>query len=70
MCEGMLSSEPTTKDVVANRFQWCVHHMAWGVHSTQECRLCASRKDANKQDKGKENKPKDRALSDAATAVP
>jgi hypothetical protein len=59
--------EPATKDVGEMKYQWCVHHMAWGVHSAQECCLGASRKDAAKQ--GKENKPKDRALSYAATAV-
>jgi hypothetical protein len=51
------NGEPVTKDVRGKKYQWCVHHMAWGIHSAQECRLGASRKDAAKQ--GKENKPKD-----------
>ena len=56
--------ELTTKDVGGKTYQWCIHHMAWGIHSIQDCRLGAPRKDAAKQ--GKENKPKDRALSYAA----
>jgi hypothetical protein len=69
MCEAILSSEPTTKDVVGKKFQCCVHHMVWGVHSAQEYHLGASCKDADKQDKEKKNKPKDRALSYAATTA-
>jgi hypothetical protein len=53
--------EPTTKDIGGKKYQWCVHHMVWGIHSAQECCLGASRKDAAKQ--GKENKPKDQSLS-------
>ncbi len=49
--------EPATKDVGGKKYQWCIHHMAWGIHSAQECHLGASRKDASKQ--GKENQPKD-----------
>jgi hypothetical protein len=37
-----------------------------GVHSAQECRLGASRKDALKENK---DKPKDRAISYAAAAA-
>jgi hypothetical protein len=40
--------EPATKDVGGKKYQWCVHHMAWGIHSAQECHLGASRKDAAK----------------------
>jgi hypothetical protein len=58
--------EPTKKDVGGKTYQWCIHHMAWGVHSAQECCLGASRKDAQK-DKDKA-KPKDKALSYAAAA--
>jgi hypothetical protein len=57
---------PTTKDVAGKKYQWCIHHMAWGVHSAQECRLGASCKDALKENKGK---PKDRAISYAAAAA-
>ncbi len=59
--------KPTKKDVGGKTYQWCVHHMAWGVHSAQECHLGASCKDAQK-DKDKA-KPKDKALSYAATAA-
>ena len=59
--------EPNTKEVAGKKFQWCIHHMAWGVHSAAECRLGASRKE---EGKGKENKPKqDKALSYAAAAA-
>ncbi len=59
--------ELTKKDVGGKTYQWCIHHMAWGVHSAQECRLGASRKDA-KKDKDKA-KLKDKALSYAAAAA-
>ena len=59
--------EPTTKEVAGKKFQWCEHHMAWGVHSAAECRLGASRKAEGKENK--ENKPKDKALSYAAAAA-
>jgi hypothetical protein len=59
--------KPTVKDVGGKKYQWCVYHMAWGVHSTQECHLGASRKDAaNNKHK---DKPKNRAISYAAAAV-
>ncbi len=58
----------TTKEVAGKKFQWCVHHMAWGVHSAAECRLGASRKAEGKE---KENdKPKqDKHLTYAAAAA-
>jgi hypothetical protein len=59
--------KPTKKDVSGKTYQWCIHHMAWGVHSAQECRLGASCKDAQK-DKDKA-KPTDKALSFAAAAA-
>jgi hypothetical protein len=40
--------ESTTKEVAGRKYQWCIHHLAWGVHSSQECRLSASRKDVSK----------------------
>jgi hypothetical protein len=62
--------EPQTKEVAGKKFQWCIHHMAWGVHSAAECRLGASRKAEGKENKeNKENKPKDKALSYAAAAA-
>jgi hypothetical protein len=27
------NGEPTTKEVAGKKYQWCIHHMAWGVHS-------------------------------------
>ena len=62
--------EHTTKEVAGKKFQWCIHHMAWGVHSAAEYRLGTSCKDSEAQGKGKENKkPKqDKPLS-YATAV-
>jgi hypothetical protein len=59
--------KPTKKDVSGKTYQWCVHHMAWGVHSAQECCLGASCIDAQK-DKDKA-KPKDKALSNTAAAA-
>jgi hypothetical protein len=58
--------EPTTKDIAGKKYQWCIHHMAWGVHSSQECCLGASHKDALKENK---DKPKDRAIFYAAAAA-
>jgi hypothetical protein len=64
--------KPTTKEVASKKYQWCVHHMAWGVHSAAECRLGATRKaEGQEKDKEKENnKPKqDKSLTYAATAA-
>ena len=47
--------EPHTKEVAGKKFQWCIHHMAWDIHSASECRLGASRKDP--EGKGKETSP-------------
>ncbi len=55
------------KYVSSSTYHWCIHHMARGVHSAQECSLGASCKDAQK-DKDKA-KPKDKALSYAAAAA-
>ncbi len=63
-------SEPTTKEVAGKKFQWCVHHMAWGVHSAAEYRLGASRKeDGKRQDNNKPSKQQDKSLSYAAAAA-
>jgi hypothetical protein len=63
--------EPTTKEIAVKKFQWCVHHMAWGVHSTTECRFGASGKEDDKgQDNNKPSKQQDKSLSYAtATAT-
>jgi hypothetical protein len=62
--------EPTTKEVAGKKFQWCVHHMAWGVHSAAECCLGASRKEDGKgQDNNKLSKQQDKSLSYAAAAA-
>jgi hypothetical protein len=47
--------EPTTKEVASKKYQWCIHHMAWGVHSAQECCLGTSPTDTLV------DKPKDKA---------
>ena len=31
--------DPKTKIVDGKPFQWCIHHMAWALHSSSECRL-------------------------------
>ena len=61
--------KPSTKEIAGRKYQWCIHHMAWGDHSSKECRLGASRKATEGKDK--ENKPskQDKALSYAATAA-
>jgi hypothetical protein len=59
--------EPTTKEVSDKKDQGCIHHMAWGVHSAQECRLSMSCKNATK-DKPKD-KPKDKAMIYTAAAM-
>jgi hypothetical protein len=59
--------EPTTKEVSGKTYQWCIHHMAWGVHFLKECRLGASQKDAPKD--GPKDKAKDKAMTYAAAAA-
>jgi hypothetical protein len=59
--------EPTTKEVAGMNYHWCIHHMAWGIHSLQECRLGASRKDAPKD--GPKDKVKDKAMIYVAAAA-
>ncbi len=57
--EGVVPKEdkPTKNKVPSKTYQWCIHHMAWGVYSDQECHLRASCEDAQKnKDKAK---PKD-----------
>lgn len=61
--------EPTTKEVAGKKYQWCVHHMAWGVHSAAECRLGASRKEEGKNKENAKPAKQDRSLSYAAAAA-
>jgi hypothetical protein len=62
--------EPTTKEVAGKKLQWCIHHMAWGIHSAAECRLGASCKEDGKgQDDNKPSKQQDKSLSYAAVAA-
>ena len=59
--------DPTTKEVAGKKYQWCVHHMAWGVNSSQECRLGAACKEASVAE---DKKPKaKKALSYAAATA-
>ena len=37
-------SEPTTKTVAGKIFKWCIHHMAWANHTSEECRVGQERK--------------------------
>ena len=32
--------EPTSTIVDGKLFQWCIHHMAWVLHTSSDCRLC------------------------------
>ncbi len=62
--------EPTTKEVAGKKFQWCVHHMAWGVHSAAECCLGAScKEDVKGQDNNKPSKQQDKSLFYAVAAA-
>jgi hypothetical protein len=36
--------EPTTKTVGGRTFKWCIHHMAWANHTSEECRVGQERK--------------------------
>ncbi len=31
--------EPSTKKVKDKTYHWCIHHMAWTIHTSSECRL-------------------------------
>ncbi len=62
--------KPTTKEVAGKKFQWCVHHMAWGIHSAAECRLGAScKEDGIGEDNSKPSKQQDKSLSYAAATA-
>ncbi len=43
-------------------YHWCVHHMAWTMHSPSECRLGTERK-------GEQPKNKSHSAAVAATAT-
>ncbi len=45
-------------------YHWCVHHMAWTMHSPSECRLGTEQKGENK------NKSYSAAVAVAATVNP
>jgi len=32
-------NEPSIKDVKGKTYHWCVHHMAWCIHTPEECNL-------------------------------
>ena len=36
--------EPHVKTINGRTAKWCIHHMAWGGHSSDECRLGQQRK--------------------------
>jgi hypothetical protein len=33
------AGQPSTKTVDGRTYQWCIHHMAWTIHSSKECKL-------------------------------
>ena len=35
------AGEPKTKKIKDKTYHWCVHHMAWTIHSVSECKLGA-----------------------------
>ena len=36
-------NEPKTKTVNGKNWKWCIHHMAWGLHSDDDCKLGKAR---------------------------
>jgi hypothetical protein len=38
--------EPSTKKVKDKTYHWCIHHMAWTIHTSSECRLGSTRVNA------------------------
>jgi hypothetical protein len=40
------AGEPTTKKVKDRTYHWCIHHMAWTLHTSSECRLGSTRVNA------------------------
>ena len=40
------AGEPTTKKANNKTYHWCIHHMAWTIHSPTDCRLGTTRTDA------------------------
>ena len=37
------AGEPKTKKIKDKTYHWCIHHMAWTIHSESECKLGAER---------------------------
>jgi len=35
----MEEGTPFPKTVNGRTYQWCIHHMAWTIHSSKECKL-------------------------------
>ena len=33
------NGEPKIKTVNGKQWTWCIHHMAWGMHTPEECKL-------------------------------
>ena len=40
------AGEPTTKRANDKTYNWCIHHMAWTLHTPSECRLGTTRTNA------------------------
>ena len=40
------TGEPSTKKVKGKTYHWCIHHMAWTIHTSSECRLGNTRVNA------------------------
>jgi hypothetical protein len=40
------AGEPHVKKIKTKDFNWCVHHMAWTVHTPGDCRLRPGAPDA------------------------
>ena len=43
------NGEPLAKMVVVKYFQWCIHHMPWENHSSEDCRLFQKRQEEKNQ---------------------
>jgi hypothetical protein len=58
--------EKTSKD---KTYHWCVHHMAWGLHSPKDCRLGKARKEGDQHPKKEESKPGSVTAAAAAATI-
>jgi hypothetical protein len=59
--------KPKEKTHKGKTYHWCIHHMAWGIHSPKDCRLGQERKEGDQASK-KEDRPNSVAAA-AATAT-